>query len=352
MTSVSRRHILFLCAIVGVTAAIFPQRAVAQRQPAASQSASAVWQADKNAKPEDYVGVETCSGCHQEQATQFSKTIHAKAFPEKQTAGVGCEGCHGPGKNHVDAIIAAAGDATKISEAKKLIYGFHGKPQANAERCLICHSTAQDQSLFHRSQHKLAGVSCEQCHSAHLVVPNTASPRAGLQLAQQAFFNVPKLPEESRWLRESLLRQKQPELCFGCHTTIQAQFALPNHHRVPEGLMKCTDCHSPHGTLNPVQLKKLNFEVCTSCHTEKRGPYVFEHPAARVEGCTACHGPHGTVENHLELRREGRFLCLQCHVDPAATNVPHSRLSFQTRGDCTRCHVVIHGSNVNEYFLQ
>ena len=62
--------------------------------------------------------------------------------------------------------------------------------------------------------------------------------------------------------------------------------------------------------------------------------------------------PHGTVEPHLLLRTEGRFLCLQCHVDPQAANVPHGRLGFQTLGDCTRCHATIHGSNMNEYFLQ
>jgi hypothetical protein len=39
-------------------------------------------------------------------------------------------------------------------------------------------------------------------------------------------------------------------------------------------------------------------------------------------------------------------------VDPFAANVPHSRLSFQTRGDCVRCHATIHGSNVSEYFIQ
>ena len=55
-------------------------------------------------------------------------------------------------------------------------------------------------------------------------------------------------------------------------------------------------------------------------------------------------------------RRESRFLCLQCHGDSHSdqeqTNVPHSRLGFQTRGDCTRCHVAIHGSNFNQSFLR
>ena len=68
-------------------------------------------------------------------------------------------------------------------------------------------------------------------------------------------------------------------------------------------------------------------------------------------GLRARHTPHGSVNRQLLVRREERFLCLQCHVDPFAANVPHSRLSFQTRGDCTRCHSAIHGSNFDASFL-
>ena len=197
------------------------------------------------------------------------------------------------------------------------------------------------------------GLACESCHSAHLVTSAMAKKEGIIEnFAQAVFFNMPSKAEESRWLNQSLLRQKQPDLCFGCHKTIQAQFSLPTHHRVPEGLMKCTDCHNAHGTMNPPQLSKVNFEVCTGCHTEKRGPFVHEHAAVKVEGCIGCHSPHGSVERNMLLRREGRFLCLQCHVNPGGINVPHGRLGFQTSGECVRCHAQIHGSNTSEYFLQ
>jgi hypothetical protein len=52
------------------------------------------------------------------------------------------------------------------------------------------------------------------------------------------------------------------------------------------------------------------------------------------------------------LRREGRFLCLQCHVDPAAINVPHGRLTYTTTGECVRCHAAVHGSNAGPFLLQ
>jgi len=33
-------------------------------------------------------------------------------------------------------------------------------------------------------------------------------------------------------------------------------------------------------------------EACTTCHAEKRGPYLWEH-AAVTENCASCHDPHG-----------------------------------------------------------
>jgi predicted CXXCH cytochrome family protein len=329
-----------------------PLGVLAQRHPAA-QAPPVAWRAPANQNPEAYAGAELCSACHPGQAAQFAKTVHANAAPAKAVAGTGCESCHGPGKAHVEAISAAGGDAGKMAAAKALIYGFRGKAADNAARCLECHNSSADQRLYARSEHKLMGISCEQCHASHLMTGNgNPGPATLAMLPQAKFFSVPTLPQETRWLQESLLRNKQPDLCFGCHKQIQAQFALPTHHRVPEGLMKCTDCHDAHGTLQRPLLKKANFETCVSCHTEKRGPFVHEHAAIKVEGCTACHSPHGSVERHNLLRREGRFLCLQCHVDPQAINVPHGRLGFTTRGECVRCHASIHGSNVSEYFLQ
>ena len=322
----------------------------AQKQPAAPQAQPVTWRAPDNADPNAYAGTAACSGCHPGQTRQFGKTVHARATPEGAKVGGGCESCHGPGNGHATGMKAAAGDGAKIVAAKKLIYAFRGKPAENAERCLRCHNSSPDQRLYGRSEHKLMGISCEQCHSPHLVGAATKAPEP--QLAQTQFFAAPERAEEDRWLHSSLLRKKQPDLCFQCHKSIQAQFALPTHHRVPEGLMKCTDCHDAHGTLNRPLLKKANFEVCVGCHVEKRGPYVYEHAAVKVEGCTACHSPHGTIERNMLLRREGRFLCLQCHVNPDAVNVPHSRLLFPTRGECVRCHAVIHGSNFSQYFLQ
>ncbi len=298
------------------------------------------------------MGREVCAGCHPSEAAQFSKTVHSRTEVAGTKYGTGCESCHGPGKAHADAMMEGGGDDAKIQAAKNLIFAFRAKPAENAARCLACHSTSKDQDLYNRSEHKLQGVSCEQCHAPHLLEHTQKRERLEPSLAQSQFFSAPKLTEENRWLNQSLLRKPQPDLCFTCHKVIQAQFALPTHHRVPEGLMSCTDCHNAHGTISRPLLKKAGWETCVTCHVEKRGPFVFEHAAVKVEGCVICHSPHGTIERNMLLRREGRFLCLQCHVNPFAANVPHGRLGFQTRGECVRCHATIHGSNVSEFFLQ
>lgn len=349
MPSLRYRAILSALAVV---LALGVQGSFAQKQPASREPSSVAWKAPVEGKADQYVGAETCAGCHIDEARQFAKTVHAKAGAEGAKFGTGCESCHGPGKAHADAQMEAGGEPAKIEAGKKLIFAFHGKPQENAAHCLACHSTSKDQDLFNRSEHKLNGVSCNDCHAAHLLERTNRRERVEPSLAQSHFFAAPKMTEENRWLSESLLKKKQPDLCFSCHRTIQAQFALPTHHRVPEGLMKCTDCHNPHGTLQRPLLRKSNWEACVACHTEKRGPWVFEHAAVKIEGCTICHTPHGSVTRNLLTRREDRFTCLECHVDPFAANVPHGRLGFQTRGECVRCHVTIHGSNVSEYFLQ
>jgi predicted CXXCH cytochrome family protein len=275
------------------------------------------------------------------------------AAPARGPAISGCETCHGPGKAHAEAEQNAAGDSAKEMAGTKLIFSFHANAKDNSARCLVCHTSSQSQELFDHSQHAVAGISCDQCHASHLVQAVKDQSHGNLSYAQEAFFQVPALPESQRWLRSSLLKNAEPNLCFSCHGNVQAQFALPIHHRVPEGLMKCSDCHNPHGSINRASLNATHWETCVKCHVEKRGPYVYEHAAVRVEGCVICHNPHGDTNHFMLVRREGRQLCLQCHTGfHAQAQVPHSRLGFQASGECTRCHVTIHGSELDPDFLR
>jgi DmsE family decaheme c-type cytochrome len=122
-----------------------------------------------------------------------------------------------------------------------------------------------------------------------------------------------------------------------------------SHMPVGEGKMECTSCHSPHGSANEKLLiaSSVN-ETCFSCHTEKRGPFLWEH-APVVENCANCHDSHGSnKEKMLKVARPR--LCQQCHAGTGHPTQPRivgrpSDVPFVFNRACSNCHFNIHGSN-------
>jgi DmsE family decaheme c-type cytochrome len=143
------------------------------------------------------------------------------------------------------------------------------------------------------------------------------------------------------------LKGRETDLCASCHQDVKSKFYLPSRHKVMEGALKCTDCHTPHGTRTRASLRKwnkFNDDTCFKCHPEKRGPWVFEHLAVKTEGCSICHVPHGSANRFLLVRPDVRTLCLECH---GLRHGPGSTFS-----SCVKCHSQIHGSNFSSRFFQ
>jgi DmsE family decaheme c-type cytochrome len=281
-----------------------------------------------------FAGSAVCKTCHPDVWLNFYKNPHYKSIasgtePPERT---GCEGCHGPGKAHVEA----RGGKSTIPHAFSLM-----NTKQTLDTCLNCHGKDFGKVNIRRSSHTMADVSCTGCHSIH---------KSGVPI--------------------HLLAKKQSELCYSCHVDVRAQFSMPFKHRVNEGVVQCVDCHNPHGTFAPtwrmgdrphmVQQALGNEIPCLKCHTDKRGPWVFEHAPVKVEGCEVCHQPHGSMNARL-LRRPVVFtLCLECHNDPSppdkgsgvfAQSASHNMLDPRYR-QCTGCHVRIHGSNADQNFLR
>jgi DmsE family decaheme c-type cytochrome len=280
-----------------------------------------------------FTGSNVCRTCHPDVALQFFRNPHYKTIPSGSAPEfTGCEGCHGPGAEHV-----------KAGGGKSTIAAFSAMaPSAVLDNCLRCHAKDANRTQIRRSEHTQADVVCSSCHSIH----RAQSPR-------------------------HLLRRSQAEVCYGCHGDVRAQFSLPFKHRVNEGFMNCSDCHNPHGAGAPVwkmgvrprmvQAALQNEQPCMKCHVDKRGPFLFEHAAVRVDGCESCHAPHGSTNARL-LRRPAVFtLCLECHTGSGsfgrqADGIPtqsasHNMASPRYR-NCTTCHIRIHGSNAERTFLR
>ncbi len=271
----------------------------------------------------EYVGADTCLGCHDEQGGIFKQSIHARLMPARKGVEFQrtCETCHGPGSLHA----AAAGD--KDNPGFHTIKNLTNLPASEANAaCLTCHRGGM-QSHWKGSPHDLKDVKCVDCHQVH---------------------------QAEKTMKAHLLKAEPPELCYGCHTDKKAQMKRSAHMPVREGDINCTSCHNPHGGVIDHNLKgdSVN-ENCYSCHADKRGPYLWEHAPVR-ENCLNCHDPHGSHNDHL-LREREPLLCQRCHSGsghPSTewsggignTQLSQNAARLMVQG-CTNCHSNIHGSN-------
>lgn len=276
-----------------------------------------------------YVGSETCKTCHEEIFNNLQKTPHfaIESGARPAWAQKSCESCHGPGSKHAES--ASADD---IHNPLKMAPGEVDRT------CLKCHLNQHTKGGRIASGHAKDQVGCTTCHAVH------GTGGAKLVIRNKSEINA---------------------RCSSCHVSQWAAFSRPYRHRVPEGAMSCVDCHNPHASFRADSMNASfgNEPGCLQCHSDKRGPFVFEHPVVKVEGCSACHDVHGSANPRLLARHEARTLCLECHANlpivPAKNGtigggVPpafHDLRSTRYQ-NCTICHVKIHGSYVDRTLLR
>lgn len=272
------------------------------------------------AQEPEFAGDAACAMCHDTESSAFGRNPHSKLLLQHGAKGVSCEGCHGSAKEHIES----GGDASKIFSFTRATAG------QIEERCLGCHQG--DHESFARSAHGEAKISCTQCHSIHAALDDAI-----------------------------LLRASEPVLCYSCHKDVKPAFSKPFHHKVNEGLLKCSDCHDPHGTFEKSMTRAAAQQdaVCVKCHQENAGPFIYEHPVVKTEGCVFCHSPHGSANPRLLARNNLNQLCLQCHTGlkntqftaggPPTSPVHDQSMQFTS---CIVCHSQIHGSNVVDTFIR
>ncbi len=212
------------------------------------------------------VGSESCTDCHEAEPNFYKQSYHRDAF-FGGTASGGCESCHGKGSVHSE-------------------YFYNNDD-------------------YEDDPHDLVGIEDLGAMSAvREVGALPAVPPAGLP----ALADVRPRPQPGRLLglpsRRPALRsrgtpstlrpvvngQSDDAFCTQCHESVSAEFKLQYHHRVPEGQMKCADCHPIHGEPQKNMVVAGRNETCQGCHPEIQGPWVYEH-LGMEEGCDVCHTP-------------------------------------------------------------
>jgi predicted CXXCH cytochrome family protein len=282
------------------------------------------------AKHEDFLGDKKCAECHEDTSASFPKSghaiyMHAPGLSEDKQ---GCEACHGPGANHIREKDPQVISYSKIS-AKEV-----------SDACLRCHADMIKAPHWASTAHARSNVSCVSCHQIHPKEESFGAPAGDKALVKKPVFAAVKTTGK-------LLKSDEATLCNECHKTEVSQFRLSSHHPVPEGRLVCSDCHSIHPSSKDRLKVHTTKEKCVTCHSDKAGPFAFEHdPVAGWTGggCGECHRSHGTNNPSL-LKSFSRGMCSQCHTDKAANHFL-GRTCWSAG-----CHVAIHGSNTDRRFF-
>lgn len=271
-------------------------------------------------EPDGYLGEARCATCHGTEQENWAHTVHARVFrsnSRSELAAKGCEACHGPGAKHLE-------DATDRNAIVAFTRRRGAAVETQSAQCLQCHK-GRERLFWQGSVHDTSRLGCSDCHN-----PMAKLSGSGL-----------------------LAKSSASETCFTCHQQQRTEFRKRSRMPLLEGKLSCGDCHNPHGSVTRPLLKADHVnQLCTTCHAEKRGPFVWEHAPVR-KNCLECHLPHGSShESLLVVARP--FLCQQCHANvshPAnlltRSNLPRGAVPDEravNRG-CSNCHSQIHGSN-------
>lgn len=225
----------------------------------------------------------TCAGCH---FTGFqlhgdaTSGFRASALPtisgdadydldgRLEEIDVGCEGCHGPGSEHVDAGghgVAIVSPALLTAERADVI-------------CGTCHASASNGPPLDSSLHR---------------------PIPGLRRSEllASYLAGPELAAGDAWASGD---PRHAQLEYVMH----ASSRMARNGRV---LTSCSDCHDAHGrpdTTHDLLASSGDNALCTSCHDGA------EFVTARTH-VTTVGDPHVGLE-------DSSLVCTACHMPPTA----------------------------------
>lgn len=267
-------------------------------------------------------GADSCLKCHdkdsEHNAMGIFDNVHGRIDVKNSPfSDLQCESCHGPLGKH--------GGKVRKGELREpmITFGEHSLVDSDKQNsvCLSCHEDRK-RLAWQGSSHQNEQVPCASCHQVHKA----------------------KDPV--------LFKQSQNKLCGSCHKEQLQAINKRSSHPLKWGQMACSDCHNPHGSFSDHELNRPTInDTCNQCHTEKRGPLLWEH-APVAEDCSTCHDAHGSINANL-LKQRTPQLCQDCHTpaDHPSTAAAGEQFKETTQSafvlgqNCMNCHSLVHGSN-------
>ncbi|MDE0589184.1 multiheme c-type cytochrome [Halocynthiibacter sp. C4] len=198
-----------------------------------------------------------CAECH---ATGFRKnydSVSQSYASDQVEIGVGCEACHGPGRDHVEW---AENGAKEDGQGSYFSMNFaEAGAEGEIQQCAGCHSRREAQL----DGNPLPGTPYHDAYALSLLRPGMYHPDGQIR--------------DEVYVYGSFLQSKMYE----------------------KGV-QCSNCHDPHS----VQLKAEGNAVCTQCHS----------PAGNPEFTSLTQKDYDTADHHFHPEGSEGAQCKSCHM--------------------------------------
>jgi predicted CXXCH cytochrome family protein len=190
-------------------------------------------------------------------------------FPGAIPEGIDCQRCHGPGRDHIEAVKAGR-DLEQIQKA------IVNPSKLDAERqmdvCMQCHLEPTSQQLPNSVRRLDRGV---------------FSYRPGEKLADYELFfdHAPGMGYDDKFQIAHQGYRLRKSACF-----LESQ-----------GQLTCTTCHNPHDIPRGEAAKQHYVAVCQNCHQEGMQTLVRDGRHTASDDCLTCHMPKRRTEDVIHV---------------------------------------------------
>ena len=257
-----------------------------------------------------------CFNCHGTNIVQGFDVAEKKYKSTWTEMGIGCEACHGPGRQHVELMEAWEKDPAskpkydnssknrQLSGILKILSVKSSEPRKIYDTCAYCHGNKRNAFVGFKGGDKYADYA----------MPFLISDPIPDNDLQGEFW-----PDG----RPNRFNRPQALTLSGCFKA---------------GAITCTNCHVAHGSRNEFSLKvnihqgRNGDSLCTQCHTTPKyaaalKTHTFHDPASAGSRCISCH--MSDVNWRLLIRRRDHTF---------QPPVPENTAQFGIPNACTTCH--------------
>lgn len=266
-----------------------------------------------------------CAGCH---TTGWDEKVAEFVDP-----GIGCEMCHGPGRDHV----LGKGDISKITVTN------------DAQACGQCHTGGKGANGESWPDY-LPG---DDLHATGFKFPTIPDPHEGLypDPAKVKQRQYPQWEKSAHATAKITLDESghPQERCYACHAAEAFDDKLagkptPTSHKEYDAGVSCSACHDPHASNTEGQLRMPKEQLCIACHTASLAQGATFRPGSEVHHPMAemLQG-RGAIDVAPTKGAHSELTCVECHMTEGNHLMrvirPEEVAGDATRKDtCTACH--------------